>query len=226
MAGYYLVPFTCDCEVCGKPFKGVFFRNVPSNEDAFLSGALTSGMINAADYADARLTKRHLDSRIKEHRWTELGGGGVMTGVSYGEARGHACPNCGARQSWDPMDPPKEPEKTSGKVGYMVISAIICGIIGMLVGLFAMVIADSEIALIGCAAIGVVGGAAAGYSMAGSINKEEASNYDERLAAYQRDKAAYEAYQASLATRAAKNEPVADCEAGYFDADIPATMGL
>ena len=62
--------------------------------------------------------------------------------------------------------------------------------------------------------------------MAGSINKEEASNYDERLAAYQRDKAAYEAYQASLATRAAKNEPVADCEAGYFDADIPATMGL
>ena len=227
MADYYLVKFRTDCEVCGKPFEGVFYRMVPKNSEAPLSGVLTSGMLAAADYADARLTKHHLDSRIRERRWTELSDGEVTTGVSYGEPFNHSCPHCGARQSWDPMDEPKEPEKTEtigGRIAYVIFGALFLGIIGMLVGLFAMAIVNDAIGLVVCAALGVAAGIALGIWIGINSNKEAIESYALRLEAYERDKAAYDSYQQSLATRTTRNEPAADLESGYFATEVPTTL--
>ena len=226
MASYYIVRFNTVCEECGQPFEGVFYRMVPTEDGSPLTGVLTDGMLATAEYLDARMTKSSLESRLKERRWSELSSGGVMAGVSYAEPFHHSCPHCGARQSWDPMDEPKEPEKTEtvgGRIAYIIFSAFFLGIIGMLVGLFAMVIIDDAIGLLVCAALGVAAGIALGVWIGNNANKEAIETYDQRLEAYEREKAAYDAYQASLATRTTRNEPVPDFDSGCFAQEIPAT---
>lgn len=223
---YYLVRFRTTCEECGHSFQGIFYRKVPENDTSPLSSVLPSQLNAAAESIDAKNTRKWLDTRLREHRWSEVSGGGAFTGVSYYMPFGHSCPHCGARQSWDPMQEPKKPEKKSGRLGYTAIGAVFCGICGMLVGLFAMAITLEHIALTICSVAGIVIGLLFGYWVGGLINKDELESYSERLAAYERDKEAYEKFQKSLATRTVHNEPEPDLDSGCFGPTVPFASDL
>lgn len=225
-SAYYLVRFHANCEECGRRFEGVFWRMVPNSDGAMLASVMSSGLKNTAEYVDARNTKKGLEKRLREKRWSELSSGGITSGVSYTMPHTHFCPHCGARQSWDPMVEPKEPEKTSGRIGYAAIGVFFCGIVGMLIGLFAMAFVGETIALMVCTVLGVVFGAVFGYWIGGLINKDERESYAERRAAYERDKTAYEEYQKSLANRTVRNEPVPEFETGCFGPCIPAAADI
>ena len=218
-AMYYIVPFDCTCEECGSKFSGLFYRMVPQDDTSPLGSAMSSGMKALAETVDARNTRKSLERRLQDKRWSQLSSGGIYAGVSYGDYMGHSCPHCGARQSWDPMTEPKEPEKKSGKLFYMVIGAIFCGIIGMLAGLFLMIAFDGTAFFISMG-VGAAVGAVLGNVVADGVNKEEVESYEKRRSAYETDLAAYRAFQESLSQRTQHNEPVPKIDQGSFATDI------
>ena len=221
MSEYYLVRFHTNCEECGKRFSGVFWALVPDSEAAPISGVMTTGMKAAAEHVDARNTKKGLDKRLRNKQWSELSSNGIGRGVCYSTPYAHFCPHCGARQSWDTMNKPKEPEKTSGSLFYIIAGAVLLGIGGMLIGLFAMAITLEHDPFFICLALGVILGALAGRSIGRSINQEEIQTYEKRLEEYRHECENYESFQQSLAKRTVHNEPIPEFETGCFGPEIP-----
>ena len=107
---------------------------------------------------------------------------------------------------------PVEPEKSTAKpVSSMIVGALICGIIGMLAGLFIMIFTDT-IALIISSLAGLAIGALLGLLVANSQKKSDLASYSQRCEDYQKELAEYNAHQESLKQRTASYEPIIEEE--------------
>lgn len=222
---FCLIPFECECEECGQEFDGVFWRLIPEEEISPLASVMSDGMLDLAHMVDARNALKKLQGQLRNHQWTGLSSGGITSNVSYGTPpAGHACPHCGARQSWDPLPEPVEPKEAGG--GLMGCSVLVCAGAGSLLGCVLMMLEPFELPgditswLIVGIIIGVIVGVVIGRLMNKSDDAEARASYPDRLAAYQRDVAAYNAYQESVAARKRRNEPVPDIENYCFAPNI------
>ena len=118
---YYLVDFTAVCEECGQRFNGVIAKEVPVNDSA-LAGNILNSM---ADSVDAGTRKKAVESAVRDERWSDLD-------MCYGLLE-HECPHCRARQSWDPMEKPKEPKQEVTFVDKALCIVLFAGI-GLVAG--------------------------------------------------------------------------------------------
>lgn len=113
---YFEVPYTCNCEVCGKQFSGTIKRGPLQIGSNVLSTGMQAGM----NSAEMKLSKRLIE-------------GDIANGTSkYFTASLYNCPSCTARQSWIPMVKPKKPSYISlyiaGVVGFSLLALLIWAI--------------------------------------------------------------------------------------------------
>lgn len=206
----YVVKFVANCEECGKPFEGVIIKSVPKN-DSKIAGDMGNALADVGDYA---IRRKSLENAVRDKRWADLN-------MSYGT--GHACPHCGARQSWDPMEKPEEPTKAAkGKVGNMGCALLLAFFCGCVVALIAYLIqcfvfgeSDPTIVLV-VGAVFMVGGVVVGIRGNREQDAKAAASYDDRMAAYQKELATYEEFQRTVAARANHNEPRVDLRSGVL----------
>ncbi len=206
----YVVKFVANCEECGKPFEGVIVKSVPKN-DSKIAGDMGNALADAGDYA---IRRKSLENAVRDKRWADLN-------MSYGT--GHACPHCGARQSWDPMEEPEVPTKVAkgkaGNMGCALLLAFFCGcvvaLIAYLIQCFVFGESDPTIVLV-VGAIFMLGGIVVGMRGNREQDAKAAESYDDRMAAYQRELAAYEEFQRTVGARAKLNEPYVDLSSGVL----------
>ena len=217
---YYLVDFTAVCEECGKRFNGVIAKEVPVNDSALAGNILNS----LADSADAGIRKKAVENAVRDKRWQDLD-------MCYGLLE-HECPHCRARQSWDPMEKPKEPkqEATVGDkalgIGCFAGAGLIAGVLaGFVVYIVPLMFFDfdSFIPALVVIAAAFIGGIVAGAKS----NKEDvermASTRDEVQQNYQGKLAAYNEYQQRLKNNPTRNEPQVALSTGRFVSSLEAT---
>ena len=206
----YVVKFVANCEECGKPFEGVVVKSVPKN-DSKIADDMGNALADAGDYA---IRRKSLENAVRDKRWADLN-------MSYGT--GHACPHCGARQSWDPMEKPEEPSKVAkgkaGNMGCALLLAFFCGnlvaLIVYLIQCFAFSESDPTIVLV-VVAVFMLGGMVVGIRGNREQDAKASESYDDRMAAYQKELAAYEEFQRTVGARARRNEPYVDLSSGVL----------
>ncbi|MBR3325737.1 MAG: hypothetical protein IKG22_00230 [Atopobiaceae bacterium] len=208
---YYMVRFHALCEECGKNFEGVVSKEVPVNDSA-IAGNIGNAIADAGDLA---IRRKSLESAVRDKCWSDLD-------MNYGILPiDHCCPHCGARQSWDPMPKPEEPTRTAkGKAGnmgcFLFAAFFVGGIISLIVYIiqsFVFYESDPTIMFIVWAACLVVGIVLAVRSNA-KDDKEADATYPERMKDYERQLAVYDDYQAKVAARTTRHEPVVDLASG------------
>ncbi len=206
---YYMVKFRATCEDCGKSFEGVVAKQVPVNDSA-LAGNIGNALADAGDLA---IRRKSLEGAVRDRRWADLD-------MEYGLG-GHGCPHCGARQSWDPMPKPEEPKRTAkGKAGNMGCFLLAAFFVGAIIALIEYLIQSFVLGEDDPTILFVVWAAClvAGIVLAVRSNKkddEEAdATYPERMKEYERQMAEYEDYQAKVAARVVRHEPIVDLASG------------
>ena len=217
---YYLVDFTAVCEECGQRFHGVIAKEVPVNDSA-LAGNILNSM---ADSVDANIRKKAVEDAVRDKRWQDLD-------MCYGLLE-HECPNCRARQSWDPMEKPKEPkqEVTAGDkamgIGCFAGIGVFVGILAaFVVYIVPLMFFDfkSYIPAIVVAAAAIIGGIVAGVKSNQADVERTASTRDEVQKDYQGKLAAYNEYQQRLQDNPTRNEPQVVLSSGRFVSSLEAT---
>ena len=217
---YYLVDFEATCEECGRRFEGVIAQEVPLNDSALAGYTLNT----LADQVDAAVRKKAVETAVREKRWADLD-------LCYG-LNEHECPHCFARQSWDPMEKPKEPkEKVSAGdqamgLGCFVLFGLIAGVMVGLVLTIVQLILLPDLAFGWGFGVGMGVCSVAGVALGLQSNKEDVerteSTADERLKAYQRDLEAYNHYQQRLRDNPTRHEPLVNLSSGRFASSLEA----
>ncbi len=218
---YYLVDFEATCEECGRRFTGVIAKEVPVNDSALAGDTLNS----VADQVDAAIRRKAVEKAVQERRWTDLD-------LCYGLNQ-HECPHCLARQSWDPMERPKEPQRkvTAGQqamgVGCFVFFGLIAGVmVGLILTIVQLVILPDldfgwgfGIGIAVCA----IGSVALGIQSNKEDVKRTEDAADERMRAYRGELEAYNQYQQRLKDNPTRNEPLVHLSSGRFVSSLEAT---
>ena len=218
---YYLVDFEATCEECGKRFSGVIAKEVPVNDSALAGDTLNS----MADQVDAGIRKRAVEKAVREKRWTDLD-------FCYGLME-HECPHCFARQSWDPMEKPKEPQQkvTAGEqvmgVGCFVFFGLIVGVmVGLILTIIQIILLPDldfgwgfGIGIVLCTIASIVLGV---WSNRDDVERTE-STADERVKAYQHELEVYNQYQRRLEGNQTRNEPLVNLSSGRFVSSLEAS---
>lgn len=176
---YYEVDYRCNCEACGKEFRGMIRRGPLE----YAGGVIPTGIGAAIDAADMQLSRKLIQSRID--------GTGNQAFEAVNAAR---CPNCGARQSWYPM---ARPVKPGGIGGYLAAGAA-----GMVIGLMIWLLFffDDVIPFVVLLSVGCLMGVFLVFQLRKKHGQEEKNVYLER-------KKEYDAFQESLASRTVRNKP-------------------
>lgn len=206
---YYLVKFHAHCEECGKRFDGVVAKEVPVNDSA-IAGNIVNSM---ADSADLAIRRKSLEGAVRDKRWQDLD-------MSYGLS-GHGCPYCGARQSWDPMKRPEVPKRTAkGKAGNIVAALFAAFFVGGILALIEYLIQsfvfgeDDPTFLFILWAVCLVVGVVLAIRSNKKDDQKAVASYPERMKEYERELAAYEAFQREVEARSIHNEPDVDLSSG------------
>ena len=176
---YYEADYRCDCEACGKQFRGVIRRGPLE----YAGGVIPAGIGAAVDAADMQLSRKLIQSKIDG------------TGNQPFEAvNADHCPHCGARQSWYPMGRPVKP---GGIGGYLA-----AGTAGMVLGLIIWLLFffDDVIPFVILLAAGGLLGVFLVFQSRRKHGQEEMNTYLEL-------KKEYDAFQESLASRTVRNKP-------------------
>jgi hypothetical protein len=203
--GYcYAADYSCICEECGKIFSGIACTDVRDGSDQSVLPAFLPNSINdMLGYAEARLAKKRLESNCRQKPYSDI------------RFTDDVCPHCGARQSWRLPEEPQKPSKPAGPIGLMIICAAFFGIIGMLVGLFVMIVAGT-IGFIISIAFGVALGLCIGLIGHKEQRAQELEDYRKAMAAYPMYVREYEAFQRALARRKELHAPQVDLKSGRF----------
>ena len=106
---FYEVPYTCECEVCGKKISGVIKRGPLQ----IGSGALPSDMQVGVNNSEMKLSKRLIERDLENN-----------TAKSF-TASNDICPHCKERQSWVPIMEPKKPSYISLYVAGIIFFPLI-----------------------------------------------------------------------------------------------------
>lgn len=196
---YILMDYHTTCENCGGSITGVAARHVAENDSRSLSNVLA----DILDSVEAKRARKGLEELVSGKNWKMLN---FSNGVS-----GRKCPFCGTRQSWENVIPPIKPEQNSSPgIGMIVILAMIGAVIGMLIGLFLMILTESALTIaISAAVVGVLF-ALFGISISRSTAKSDAESYPKRLEEYEAELKEYNEFQESLKTRENRYEPEVD----------------
>lgn len=196
---YILMDYHTTCENCGGSITGVAARHVAENDSRSLSNVLA----DILDSVEAKRARKGLEELVSGKNWKMLN---FSNGVS-----GRKCPFCGTHQSWENVIPPIKPEQNSSPgIGMIVFLAMIGAVIGMLIGLFLMILTESALTIaISAAVVGVLF-ALFGISISRSTAKSDAESYPKRLEEYEAELKEYNEFQESLKTRENRYEPEVD----------------
>ena len=210
---YFHVPYHVDCEVCGERIDGVIIRGTEKEDLEILGDTISS----FADAVGKMNVTKYVEEHVKAGEWDKL----LMP---YGPG-GHACPHCGARQSWDPMVKMEEPAKeqtASSKAGAIGCTSLAFVFAGMVLGLIAYIIQnvvfyESDPLIIAIfVVVGVIAGVVSGIWANKKTGEELDETYDKRMEEYQEYLATYEAFEKEVAARASHNKPIVDLTRGLF----------
>ena len=176
---YYEAEYRCDCEVCGKQFRGVIRRGPLE----YAGGVIPTGIGAAVDAADMKLSKQLIQSRIDG-----------IGNQPFEAVNADKCPHCGARQSWYPMARPVKP----GGIGGYLLAAFAGMVLGLIIWLLFFFDAVVPFVLL-LAAGGLLG--------VFLVYQSRRKNGQEEMNTYLNLKKEYDAFQESLASRTARNKP-------------------